>query len=129
MRLIIDMHNDNVREYDEIYTDRLCGELEPLADDICKGVKEQILEDIIQYVPDEDDSMDQLFVKKIHMEEDVFPKLFNFKIKCEEYDNVYIDICKRLDCFIVAQKEMEEYKEVKTQKELDREKRLKYYMK
>ena len=126
MRLIIDMDNDNVREYDETYTNRLRGELEPLANDMCEEVKQQVLKDIMQLIPDDDDSMDQLCVKRIHMEEEIYPKLFNFKIKCEEYDNVYIDICKRLEIFIVAQREMEE---VKTQKELDREKRLKYYMK
>ena len=121
-------NNEYVREYDESYNERLRGEIEPLSDDICKEVKDQVIKDILQYIPDNDDSVDQLTVKKIHMEEEVFPKLFNFRIRCEEYDNTYMDICQRLESFIVAQKEMDEEK-VKTQKELDREKRLKFYLK
>jgi hypothetical protein len=120
--------DEYVRDYDAIYSERLRGEIEPLADDMCKEVKKQVVEDILQYVPDDDDSIDQLTIKKIHMEEEVFPKLFNFRIACEEYDNVYIDICQRLESFMVAQKEMDEEK-VKTQKEIDREKRLKFYLK
>lgn len=120
--------DEYVRDYDAIYSERLCGEIKPLADDICKEVKEQVINDILQYVPDDDDSIDQLTIKKIHMEEEIFPKLFNFKISCKDYDNVYIDICQRLESFMIAQKEMDEEK-VKTQKEIDREKRLKFYLK
>ena len=126
------MDSDNIREYDKTYADRLIGDVEPLENNICKEVKEQVLNDIIPYIADDDDSIDELTIKKIHLEEEIFPKLFNFRVKCEEYDNIYIDICQRLQSFTIAQTEIDEEKlqeTVKTQKEIDREKRLKFYSK
>ena len=125
------MDTENIREYDEIYSDRLINYSNNIEDSICKDVKNQVLLDIIPLTPDDADTMDELFIKKMQLEEEIYPRLFNFHIKCVEYDNVYMDICERMENFTKAQKELEDIpdtKENNSTKNL-RENRLKFYMK
>jgi hypothetical protein len=114
------------RECDESYKDTLI--VSNLDEGIKKSVLEQVNKDILVCIPFDEDSLDELVVKKMQMEEEIFPKLFNFRISCIEYDNVYMSLCEKINNFLKLKEECIVEK-VKTQKEIDREKRLKYYSK
>ncbi len=122
--------DENIREYDETYSERLINYSRNIEDDICSDVKEQVLNDIIPLTPNDIDSIDELVIKKMELEENIFPKLFNFNIKCIEYDRIYLDICERIENFYKAQRELELISKipVKTKEESIRENRLKYYL-
>jgi hypothetical protein len=124
-----------IRDYDEIYSDRLIDpSIKTLDNDICKSVLEQIKQDILVYIPDDDDSINDLLIKKIQMEEEIYPKLYNFRIYCREYDDIYKDLCERIEIFTISSKEDNKCDEnlnskPRSQKEIDREHRLKFYLK
>lgn len=145
---------DNIRNYDETFSDRLIYPLnESLGvdgDDIFKTVLDQVKEEILICIPSDEDSLDQLIVKKIQMEEEIFPKLSNFHLKCDDYDNIYINLSNRIKMFennkiedkiedhycvtcqsIHDQKPyvVQEELPLKTKREIDREHRMKYYSK
>jgi hypothetical protein len=130
------MDKEKIRDYDPTFTEQIIIPSN-LEEDVRNKVKEQVLDEIIPFIPDDEDSIDQLVIKKIQLEEEIFPKLYNFRISSQAYDTVYKDICERIHLFtfetekssVTVTTNTNENVYIKTRVELDREKRLKYYQK
>jgi hypothetical protein len=128
------MDEEKIRDYDPTFTEQIIR-TSNLDEQVRNKVKEQVLDEIIPFIPEDEDSIDQLIIKKIQLEEEIFPKLYNFRISSETYDTVYKDICERIQLFTfdsekkitVIDNNITENVTIKTRAELDREKRLKYY--
>jgi hypothetical protein len=128
----------HIRDPDQNYSDTLL--VRNIDNEVLKQVKESIINDIQPFIALDDDDLDQLLIKKINMEEEIFPKLYNFKLHSPEYDSVYTDICSRIQTFQQILNESEEKEAVEsvelfkaTEESLkpsvmtDKEKRLLYY--
>lgn len=96
------MDDEKLREPDEVVNERICDpviEIFELSKDEKKKVIEKVEEDVLNSIPFEDDNLDELIVKQTYLEEKVLPILYNFHLKNESFENVYLDIQKKIELF------------------------------
>jgi len=86
----------DIRKPDEEYNDCL---YESVLSEYDRKVFLQSIDEQIysKSLPDELDDLETLTMKKVFLEEEIQPQLYNFNIHSETYDNVYNQLCILID--------------------------------
>jgi len=126
----------NIRKPDEKFTDCLYESFLSDTDRriFLNNIDEQIYS---KALPNELDDLDTLTIKKVFMEEEIQPQLFNFNIHSETYDNVYKELISLINEKKVSKIDDVTYETEKEEEKIDRplsrdevrQARIKFYSK